>query len=311
MTLSKTSFVAALVALIALSIAPAAGAQGLPTAPDLTDTVGNVGGGITDTVDETTDGVTDTVGNTTDEATDVVDETTGTVGAVTDDTTDTVDNTTGGATGGVTDQVDNTTGSVGNTVGGATDTVDETTNGDGGALDTVDNTTGSLSGSGGERSGSLVDDFFGNATGGTTPSLDNLAPGLLDDLVEEAAANGLSPAAAEGWIEGKKTLGGLAYRNPSSLVYSFETVLGDFAMDMTDGVSTSVGGVTLSSPAPRDSFFDSAGRAATAVAKALAFPLALALLVVGFLAIQGKIGRKDPKLVLAPVDASHETLTFE
>ena len=44
------------------------------------------------------------------------------------------------------------------------------------------------------------------------------------------------------------------------------------------------------------------------LARTLAFPLVLILLVVAFLLAQDRIDRKDPKLALAPVDADH--LTF-
>jgi hypothetical protein len=49
-------------------------------------------------------------------------------------------------------------------------------------------------------------------------------------------------------------------------------------------------------------------RGAVALAKTVAFPLALILLVLGFLLIQGRIDRKEPKLVLAPIGS--EYLTF-
>jgi hypothetical protein len=45
-------------------------------------------------------------------------------------------------------------------------------------------------------------------------------------------------------------------------------------------------------------------------AKQLAFPLGLALAVVAYLMIQGRIDAKDPKLALAAVDAEEEYLAF-
>ncbi|MBA2724489.1 MAG: hypothetical protein H0U53_00730, partial [Actinobacteria bacterium] len=45
-------------------------------------------------------------------------------------------------------------------------------------------------------------------------------------------------------------------------------------------------------------------------AKLFAFPLALTLLVVGFMLIQNKIDKKDPKLALAAVDTTDELLSF-
>lgn len=45
-------------------------------------------------------------------------------------------------------------------------------------------------------------------------------------------------------------------------------------------------------------------------ASRFAFPLILALLVVAFLIVQGRIDRNDPKLRLAPIDSKHELLRF-
>ncbi len=42
-----------------------------------------------------------------------------------------------------------------------------------------------------------------------------------------------------------------------------------------------------------------------------AFPLTLAVLVVAFLAVQGRLDRKDPKLALAPVTSGQELLSFQ
>jgi hypothetical protein len=52
------------------------------------------------------------------------------------------------------------------------------------------------------------------------------------------------------------------------------------------------------------------GDAALEAARRLAFPLALALIVAAFLAIQGRFDSRDPKLALAPVDAEQGHLSF-
>lgn len=52
------------------------------------------------------------------------------------------------------------------------------------------------------------------------------------------------------------------------------------------------------------------GRIASEAAEQVAFPLALTLLVIGFLMVQNRIDRKDPKLALAPVDSEHDLLSF-
>jgi len=49
------------------------------------------------------------------------------------------------------------------------------------------------------------------------------------------------------------------------------------------------------------SFFSHIGRVAAAAAVTLGFPILLALIVLAFLMLQGRIDRRDPKLALAPV----------
>jgi hypothetical protein len=59
------------------------------------------------------------------------------------------------------------------------------------------------------------------------------------------------------------------------------------------------------------SLFDRVGDVSIKVAKKLAFPLALLLLVTGFLLIHNRIDRKDPKLAHAPVSADNDSLSFD
>jgi hypothetical protein len=291
-------------------VAPAALAQGLPS--------GDLTGGVTDGVTDKIGGVTDTVDGTTGGVTDTVD-------GVTDGVTDTVDETTGGGTGGVTDTVDDTvdgvTDNVDETTGGAIDNVEETT---GGVTNTVGNVTGggsnnNNSGSGGHNAhhvgslsnggSSLLDGLLGN-TNVVPPSLADIPANLIDDLVDKAASKGLTPAAAEGWIEGKKMMDANAYSTPLSSVLSLTTLFENTALDFAQ--TTQVGGSRAQADGASDgSFFANAGQMAIEAAKTIAFPLALALLAVGFLMAQGRFGRKDPKLVLAPIDTRDESLTFE
>ena len=60
---------------------------------------------------------------------------------------------------------------------------------------------------------------------------------------------------------------------------------------------------------PRGGLFDRIVPLAIEAAKALAFPLALAVIVLLFVAVQNRIDRKDPKLALAPV--APDLLRFE
>jgi hypothetical protein len=50
--------------------------------------------------------------------------------------------------------------------------------------------------------------------------------------------------------------------------------------------------------------------AALTTAHKLSFPLGLTLLVIAFLAIQGRLDRRDPKLRLAPIDSKHDLVPF-
>lgn len=66
-----------------------------------------------------------------------------------------------------------------------------------------------------------------------------------------------------------------------------------------------------SSPsATEPSLLQQAGEAAIQGIIRVAFPLLLAIMVAAFLAFQGRVGRNDPKLVLAPLDHDQNTLTF-
>ncbi|MBW3594604.1 MAG: hypothetical protein KY391_03415, partial [Actinobacteria bacterium] len=202
------------------------------------------------------------------------------------DTKDTVDSTTGG------------------TIDDTKDTVDKTT---GTTTETVDTTTGGTSG--GSSGGSTLDELLGGGGSGT-PTLDDFTPGLIDELLDEAAVHGLSPAAAEGWINGKKMLSASQMGRAAAALVSLSALIEDLASQIAQAGIGSNYEMELAA-ASGNSFFADAGRVAAAAAKALAFPLALALLVVGFLVVQGRIGRSDPKLALAPVNAREETLTFE
>jgi hypothetical protein len=65
----------------------------------------------------------------------------------------------------------------------------------------------------------------------------------------------------------------------------------------------------VSSAIPQQGLFDRIGSAAIQAAKALAFPLALTLIVLLFVMVQNRIDRKDPKLALAPI--APDLLRFE
>ena len=65
----------------------------------------------------------------------------------------------------------------------------------------------------------------------------------------------------------------------------------------------------VSTAIPQQGLFDRIGTLATLAAKALAFPVALAVIVLLFVAVQNRIDRRDPKLALAPI--APDLLRFE
>ena len=65
----------------------------------------------------------------------------------------------------------------------------------------------------------------------------------------------------------------------------------------------------VSTAIPQQGLFDRIGSLATQAAKALAFPVALAVIVLLFVAVQNRVDRKDPKLALAPI--APDLLRFE
>ena len=306
MTFLRSFFVAGTAAAVLL-VAPVAYAQGLPDTGAVGDAVEGATGGATDAAGAAASGATDTVTNTTGDVTDAVGDATGGTPDAGGTVGDAVDQATGG---GGTD----VGGTVGNAVGDATGGGGGGNGGDGGPVDDVTNTitnaANSLTGGGsGSNPGghTHLDDALDDVLAG---NVSDIPPDVVADLVDEAAILGLAPAAAEGWIDGKK-VGSTAYENPAVLLSSLSELLEGVAGDLVGASTVTSSDVQFSSGSSSGSFIDSAGRAAIEAAKTLAFPLALAALVVGFLMVQGRIGRKDPKLALAPVDTIEETLSFE
>jgi hypothetical protein len=69
---------------------------------------------------------------------------------------------------------------------------------------------------------------------------------------------------------------------------------------------------SASAPVPaRETFITQLADAAVEATKKLAFPLGLALMVGAFLMVQGRIDRKDAKLVLAPISSEQDLLSFQ
>ena len=292
--------------------APAASAGGI--GDDIGGAVGNATGTATDTVNETTGSTTDTVNNTVNETTgsttdtvnDTVGSTTNTVGDTAGSAGGTVGDTTGNVTGGGgSDGGGSGTGTVTDTVGGVTGTTETVTGGGVGGI-----TSGGGSGSGDSVSGS------GSGSGSTSASQNQsgsgsgtiAGPGPTTTTITLPDGSTIEvPVLTGGTIDGRKiftsdSVGGLspdaaALRGMLAGFVESDSVAGDVSRTVTGSESGT-------------SFLDDAARAAAQAARKLAFPMTLVIIVGIFVLGHGRIGRKDPKLMLAPVDNEEETLTF-
>ena len=284
-----------LVVLAVTWLGPSASAQ----VGDLTDGVGDAVGDVGDTVGGTTGGATDTVTDTVGGTTDTVN---GTVGGATGSVGGSVGGTVGGTTDTVTGTVGDTTGGVGGAVGDATDTVTETVGGGSGSP-----VGGSGPSSGNDRATNGTDGSPASGAGegsGAGDGTDPATPGTTVITLPDGTT--IVVPTLKGSVDGRKLF-------DNSLSSEAAAAL----RGLVDGFAgaTPPGTAVASSQGADDqqgslSFADNASRVATQVAKTLAFPLMLAGLVVGFLALQGRLGRKDPKLVAAPVHAEENSLTF-
>lgn len=224
-----------------------------------------------------------------------------TVGNTVKDTTDTVGETIG-----------DTGGTVGDAVGGVEDGTTGTKVGD-----TIKDTSGSA--------GKTVKDT-GATGGGFIKETSETAANQIDETVgdvDEAAGTGLFEDEKDGKNKASGNGPGRDKRSP------VDQVRGE-NLSLQDRIDRLVGGADASSPlaaAAGDLEGDLAGslqatsfvpgftgadaiREAIEAAKAFAFPIALTILVGGFMLIQNRVDKKDPKLALAAVDTADELLSF-
>jgi hypothetical protein len=129
-----------------------------------------------------------------------------------------------------------------------------------------------------------------------------ILPDVLGSTVTQPSGPGATKSGGNGTTNGpgggnSRTAGGDAV-SPSSLGRG--PVIGPIAaqVSLTPAVSRSI---------PRQGLFDRIG--SLGIEAVLAFPVALALIVLLFVAVQNRIDRKDPKLALAPV--APDLLRFE
>ena len=135
------------------------------------------------------------------------------------------------------------------------------------------------------------------------PDPTGIIPDVLGSTVAQPSSPGTTEPGGNGTVTGpgggkSRTNGGAV----SSLTFGRGPVIGPVAarISSTAAVSRTI---------PRGGLFDRIGSLAIQAAKELAFPLALALIVLLFVAVQNRIDRKDPKLALAPI--TPDLLRFE
>jgi hypothetical protein len=183
----------------------------------------------------------------------------------------------------VEETVDDATETVDETVEDVTETVDET-------VETVEETVESVTGDTGETVeetvGSAigpVDDVVGGPSPPSLPGTDPVPPGVVDPPTSGDDGTG-SGSGGNGPGDGDGTAGA----PPGG-------ISGPFALDPSSLGSALV---VETAPAPRGFLGGLIGPVAE-VASRIAFPLALAGLVLLFVAFQNRLDRRDPKLALA------------
>ena len=283
---------------------PAAYAQSSVGLPDPSDAVGSVSdtvsntvdstvgsvGSIGDEVDEATGGATgvggvvDTVTDVVSDAGDTVDETVGGGGEVVDETTDTISDTTGGATDPVTDVVDGVVDDVTDAVDGA-----------------VEGVAGGAPGPSTEDRGTAGTSQRAVGGVGLEPSLPGSEPGTGPDANRDGAGRAASrefAGAARTRLSGPATASQVA-------LDAFARTVSPVGGALVEAATSDPAGAATKSPL--HGVWEQAGE----LARRIAFPLALAFIVAGFLALQNRLDRHDPKLALAPVDQDQEVLHFD
>ena len=183
------------------------------------------------------------------------------------------------ADGGGTDLVGGVAGSIQKTVEQSKETVTEVTEATNDTLGSVG--SGTLEGVTGAVEGTVGN--VGKELGSKDPRKERTAQGAARTTTTSNSAQVLGHSFADALrSDGKALKPVLARSNPTS---------------------------TVSAPVG-ESLVEQISKIAAEAVKQAAFPIALILLVVGFLMVQNRVDRKDPKLALAPVDSQHDSLSF-
>lgn len=225
------------------------------------------------------------------------------VGDVIDSVTDAVDNSSSNDS----DSGSSAAPSIGEIVGDVTAGGDD---GDGGGdptkiiEDTLEDAT-----TGAEEAGTAAESEAENTTGGTVDNLEQSTGrdlnGSLDPVTPGEGGDNTrsgSRSQSDTGLTGVGSSYGSSYGDTRSELAGLHP---DRAKRMLKVTSTadSDGGIVAA--------IEQLAEAAVESAKKLAFPLALTVMVVGFLMVQGRVDRKDPKLALAPVTVEHDLLNFQ
>ena len=237
------------------------------------------------------------------------------VGGITDTAsgvTDTVGSGAGGATGTVKDTVDKTVDTVNDTVDKTGGTVDQTV---GDTTDKVNDTTGPV-----------VEDPVKKVTETAKGVVDKASNDPTVETVRDTVDQTLGTVGGSGQRGGEPTSvrdpqrergtrgnGGDAQLTPSSTADRAGSSPPETAPSASGTKTVAVETTPTSELSDPSSpgLVENIIRSVTAAAKKMAFPLMLVAMVGGFLLVQGRFDRKDPKLALARVDSQDDFLSFE
>jgi hypothetical protein len=214
-----------------------------------------------------------------------------------DDVVDTVDDT----VDGVTDEVEDTVGTVTDTVDDAVDPDEDPEKGP--VQETIDTVTKAVDEvSGGETE--PVTDVVRKTTKETIGPIDQEIGGGVNDLLE-GQAPGISRGSTDGSLANTSVLSRIRDRNAAS-------AREQGGAGTVDAPATGGAPEELLPTQPNIDVQPSGSivEQAEQIAREVAFPLFLLLMVGAFLAIQSRWDKRDPKLALAPLDLDDQYLSF-
>ena len=241
-------------------------------------------------VNEVTDQVADTVSETVDNAG------SGSSGAV-DQATDAVDEATGGGTAPISEAVDET----------VNETTDGVSNGTGAIVDKTKETV--------NKTVEGVDKATGGAVTGTTDRVTKVFEDPLNRLENPLGFRDRDGKLTKKERKELRETGGYTRKQIAALQDALNRQSAQARVALlqhregSHRTAPAFDAITQPIAAP-EAPFSGLAQAAGEAAKKLAFPLALTLMVLGYLVVQGRIDGRDEKLALAPIDADQDLLSF-